>query len=50
MFASYDWFLTYLDKMAKVTPAKIQKAAQVYLRPQSRVVGTYLPTGTDARP
>jgi zinc protease len=50
MFASYDWFLTYLDKMAKVTPAKIQKAAQVYLRPQSRVVGTYLPTGTEARP
>jgi zinc protease len=45
MFADYDWFLTYLDRLAKVTPARVQKAAQAYLRPQNRVVGTYLPTG-----
>ena len=45
MFAEYDWFLTYLEKLAKVTSADLQKAAQKYLRPQNRVVGTYLPTG-----
>lgn len=45
MFATYDWFLTYLDKLAKVTPAQVQEAAQKYLRPQNRVVGIYLPTG-----
>jgi zinc protease len=45
MFDTYDWFLTYLDKLAKVTPAQVQEAAQKYLRPQRRVVGTYLPTG-----
>jgi zinc protease len=46
MFASYNWFLTYLDKLAKVTPTEMQKAAQKYLRPQNRIVGTYLPTGS----
>jgi zinc protease len=45
MFASYDWFLTYLDKLAKVTPAQVQGTAQKYLRPQNRVIGTYLPAG-----
>jgi zinc protease len=45
MFTSYDWFLTYLDKLATVTPAALQKAAQTYLRPHNRVVGTYLPRG-----
>jgi zinc protease len=43
MFASYDWFLTYLEKLAKVTPAELQRVAQKYLRPQNRVVGTYIP-------
>jgi zinc protease len=46
MFAGYDWFLTYLENLAKVTPADLQKAAQKYFRPQNRVVGTYVPTGT----
>jgi zinc protease len=45
MFASYSWFLTYLDKLAQVTPADVQKAAQKYLRPRNRIVGTYIPTG-----
>ncbi|NOZ00218.1 MAG: insulinase family protein [Chloroflexi bacterium] len=46
MFADYDWFLTYLEKLAEVTPADVQRVAQQYLRPQSRVVGTYIPTNT----
>jgi zinc protease len=44
MFASYDWFLTYLDRLAGVTPQEVQRVAREYLRPQSRVVGTYIPT------
>jgi len=49
MFANYDWFLTYLDKLAKVSPADIQTAAQKYLRPQNRVVGTYIPNGAEVQ-
>jgi zinc protease len=48
MFADYNWFLTYLDNLAAVTPAEVQRVAQEYLRPRSRVVGTYIPTGGEA--
>jgi zinc protease len=48
MFADYSWFLTYLDKLAAVTPAEVQRVAQQYLGPKSRVVGTYIPTGGEA--
>lgn len=47
MFATYDWFTGYLDRLAAVTPAEVQRVAQTYLCPQNRVVGTYLPTGGD---
>jgi zinc protease len=47
MFASYDWFETYLENLSKVTPKDVQRVARAYLRPQARVVGTYLPTGKD---
>lgn len=45
MFADYNWFETYLEKMLKVTPKDVQRVAREYLRPQSRVIGTYIPTG-----
>ncbi|HBY08156.1 MAG TPA: insulinase family protein [Chloroflexi bacterium] len=45
MFASMDWFDQYLDNLAAVTPEDVQRIAQTYLRPQNRVLGTYLPTG-----
>lgn len=45
MFATYDWFLTYLERLAKVTPTKVQEAARRFLRPQNRVVGVYRPRG-----
>jgi zinc protease len=48
MFADYNWFLTYLDKLAPVTPAEVQRVAQQYLKPRARVVGTYVPTGGEA--
>lgn len=43
MFATYEWFQTYLEKLAKVTAKDIQRAANQYFKPQSRVVGTYVP-------
>ena len=49
MFANYDWFLTYLEKLSKVTPVDIQTAAQKYLRSQNRVVGTYVPNGAEVQ-
>ena len=45
MFATYDWFEGYLDKLAAVTPQDVQQMAQTYLRPQNRVLGIYIPTG-----
>ncbi len=45
MFADYDWFETYLEKLAKVTPKDVQRVAREYLRPQTRVIGIYRPVG-----
>jgi zinc protease len=50
MFATYDWFSGYLDRLAAVTPADVLRVAQTYLRPQNRVVGVYQPTGNGAKP
>ncbi len=50
IFDTYDWFLTYLDRLAAVTPEDIQRVAQDYLRPQKRVLGIYLPTGGKEMP
>jgi zinc protease len=44
MFASYDWFLEYVDRLAAVTPEDVQRMAQTRLRPQNRTLGVYLPT------
>ena len=45
MFADYGWFLNYMDNLERVTPRDVQRVAREYLRPQSRIVGTFLPTG-----
>lgn len=45
MFANYAWFQTYLDKLSTVTVKDIQRVANEYFKPQSRVVGTYMPMG-----
>jgi len=44
MFDHYTWFRCYLDRLAEVTPDEVQRIAQTYLRPQNRILGTYLPT------
>jgi zinc protease len=43
MFANYNWFETYLDKLSAVTVKDVQRVANEYFKPQSRVVGTYIP-------
>jgi zinc protease len=43
MFAHYDWFTSYVERLAAVTPADVQQIAQDYLHTRNRVVGTYLP-------
>jgi zinc protease len=43
MFADHSWFETYLDRLAAVTPVDVQRVAQVYFKPQNRILGVYLP-------
>ena len=50
MFASYDWFLGYLDRLAEVTPEDVQRIAGDYLRPKNRILGIYQPTGNGPGP
>ncbi|HEY3311486.1 MAG TPA: pitrilysin family protein [Anaerolineales bacterium] len=45
MFADYNWFTSYLDKLSQVTPADVLRAAQTFFQPRGRVVGMYVPTG-----
>jgi len=45
MFADYDWYLKYLNRLANVTPDQIQQAAQKYLQNHQRVRGVYRPNG-----
>ena len=47
MFATYEWFETYVERMQEVTPQDIMQAAQRYLNPAQRVVGVYLPDGSE---
>src|SRR5919108_1458263 len=43
MFADYNWFETYLDKLSAVTVKDVQRVANEYFKLQSRVIGTYIP-------
>jgi zinc protease len=43
MFADYEWFTSYVDRLAGVTPQEVQDAARKYLQPTRRVVGFYSP-------
>jgi len=48
MYAGYDWFVHYLQRLEQVTPADVQRIAQTYLVSSRRLVGVYLPTGESA--
>jgi zinc protease len=43
IFADYAWFETYLERLARVMPEDVQRAAQKYLTHTNRSVGIYLP-------
>lgn len=43
MFAAYDWFATYVDRLAEVSSQDLLTIAQTYLQPANRVVGVYTP-------
>jgi zinc protease len=45
MFANYDWFESYLDRISEVTSEKIIEVARKYLLPQNRTIGIYRPAG-----
>jgi zinc protease len=45
---NYDWFTTFLDRLAQVTVQDVQRAAQRYLSRDNVTVGYYLAQGTPA--
>jgi len=46
MFASYDWFEHYVERLEQVSPEQVQRMAQTYLAKDHRIVGVYLPDGS----
>ena len=46
-----DWRLLFLhrDRIAKVTPADVQRVASAYLKPSNRTLAEYIPTQTPDR-
>jgi zinc protease len=47
MLNDIHWFDTYLDRLAAVTLADVQRVAKTYLVPARRTVGTLLPEATE---
>ena len=45
IFDTYHWFENYLDRLAAVTAADVQRVAQKYLAPTNRTVGYFVPEG-----
>ncbi len=43
MFDSYQWFESYLDRLAAVTPEDVQRVAAKYLDSGQRIMGIYRP-------
>jgi zinc protease len=48
MFATYDWFESYLQRLSDVKPADVRRVAEAFLQPRFRVVGEYVPAGNGA--
>ncbi|MCH7586437.1 MAG: insulinase family protein [Chloroflexi bacterium] len=44
MFATYEWFETYLERVAEVNSEQVMEIARKYLQPSNRVLGIYRPT------
>ena len=48
MFATYDWFTSYLNRLSKVSPLDVQRVAREYFQPRNRIIGTYVAKGSEA--
>ena len=48
MFSTYNWFTQYVEALERITPEDVQRIAQTYLHPTRRLVGAYIPTGSEA--
>ncbi|MCU0497922.1 MAG: insulinase family protein [Anaerolineae bacterium] len=46
-FADYRWFEEYVQRLEAVTADEVLEVAQRYLRPQNRVIGTFIPLAMD---
>lgn len=46
--ADVSWFESFLDKLAAVTVADVQRVARARLQPKLRTVGWYIPAGGEA--
>jgi zinc protease len=49
MFAHYDWFEHYIERLMNVTVDDVLRVAQMYLKPVNRIMGTYLPGGNGGK-
>ena len=49
IFADYDWFANYLDRLNEIKPHHVQKVAEKYLNPEKRVIGIYHPDFSASR-
>ncbi|MDO9087515.1 MAG: pitrilysin family protein [Anaerolineaceae bacterium] len=47
-FATYDWFINYLDNLNEIKPTDVQRVAEKYLQPNKRIVGIYLPDSNES--
>lgn len=46
IYDNYQWFDSYLDRLAAVTTAEVQRVAQQYLARTNRTIGHFIPTQT----
>lgn len=46
-FGGYEWFENYVQSLEAVTLEDVNEAAHKYLKPQSRIIGCFIPTGED---
>ncbi len=45
LVADVSWFESFMDRLAAVTVADVQRVAQTYFKPAQRTVGWYVPIG-----
>ncbi len=43
--ADINWFEHYLDRLAAITVADVQRVARTYFQPKLRTIGWYVPVG-----